>query len=571
MNRSHQSVLLALLLILLLGGGAVWWFGGTAAPAAAAGVTMDRSALDPSTDLGLPDSEVEAIDRTLAFPDEAPTTVAWPLEVDLTLVQRGSFETLTGVPPVGSGATASLRGNIYGPDGVGVRAIVSFSAGPNKGRVLTCDGSGSYGASDLYGGLGIVDIRTPAGRTAQREVLLREFNETPLTIGFGRPAAIYGTVIDRKGEPLQSASVIIDGREVLTDAEGGFHFPRVASGKVLAIVSKPGYARYREILPVTAGFVITREKLTFTLEAGASLALSIQEAVGDRGPALVYLIPSGGQRVNTVRGQRTFPWHLVNPIEVYPGGTTLVEDLPDGRVDVSLFHSGAVAKPATTAVRLQAGQERAQVLHIEKGQTISGTILKGGIPSSGVKVSLEAPHRTRATTDALGKRFDFLQGMVIGHIPAAHQVVHTDGAGRFVLTTSSVAPAFYLAAETTDGEWFVTRTVQPGAADLELELQPVDVERGSIEFALPGRFQGLPVQVRVQGAPRDEFELAAADTLVVDKLEQGTWRVDLTWNSQFVVKGRSVPVGREPGEVKAELPEGAIHGQNEFERKRTGR
>ncbi|MFT5052956.1 MAG: hypothetical protein ACI8QZ_004394, partial [Chlamydiales bacterium] len=360
----------------------------------------------------------------------------------------------------------------------------------------------------------------------------------------------------------------IDGSEVLSNAEGGFHFPRVASGKVLAIVTKPGYAMYREILPVTAGFVITEDKLTFTLEKGASLALSIQEILGERGVAQVYLIPSGGQRVNTERGQRTFPWHLINPVEVYPGGTTLVEDLPDGRVDLLLFHSGAVAKPTTTATRLRAGQERAQILHMENGPRITGIVLKGGTPVAGAKVTLEAPHRARATTDALGKRFDFMQGMVMGHVAAAHQVVQTGSDGRFMLTTSGNARAYYLSAETPDGEWLATRTVEPDVPELELELRPVDRVEGSLELDLPGRFQGLPVRVRVQGAPRDKFELNAADMLVVENLEQGTWRLDLAWNGNYLIKGRSVAVGREPGEVKAELPDGAIHGQNSLERKR---
>ena len=571
MTRSKQAALLALLLALLAAAGGAAWWSGRGAPASAAAVTLDRELPAPGAGGARPEVELESVTRSAEDLPESATTVVWPLEVDLTLVQRGTFETPANVAPIGSGATATLRGNIYGADGTGQSATITFTAGPNEGRVLTTDDEGAYGASDLYGGLNVVDIETAAGRRAQREVLMREFTETPLTIGFGRPAAIYGRVLDMAGEPIEGASVTIDGREALTDVEGVFHFPAVASGRVLAVVRKPGYATYREVIPVTAGFVITQDKLTFSLERGATLAVSILEQVGGRGPAKVWLLPSGGQRVNTSRGQRTFPWYLVNPVEVYPGGTALVEDLPSGRVDLVLFHSGAVATPQRTTVKLTGGRETAHVLHLEPGGQLTGRAVRDGEPVPRARVTLEAPHRTRATTDALGMRYDFMQGMVLSHLAPARQEVECDEHGRFALTTFKGARAYYLSAESPDGEWLGTRTVAPDSSDVEIELRPVDREKGLLEVLLAGRHQGLPVQVRVQGTPRDKFELAPHDPLVIADLERGTWRLDLTWNGEFVKKGHTVEIGAGRSEVEVELPEGAIEGQNEFERKRAGK
>ena len=573
MQRSNQALLTALLLLLAaLGAGLAWWSSRQGEQTADSAVVLDRQLSAPSAAGPRPETQLEAVDHTSALNEESDTTVVWPLEVDLTLVQRGTFETPPNVPPFGSGASASLKGGIFGQDGRGQAATVTFVAGPNEGRVLQCDSEGAYGASDLYGGLSVVEIKTPAGRTAQREVLLREFSETPLTIGFGRPASVYGRVLDVGGQPLEGASVTIDGRESFTDAEGVFHFVGVASGRVLAIVRKPGYATYREVIPITAGFTITQDKLTFSLERAAKLQISILEQLGSREAAQVFLIPSGGQRVNTVRGQRTYPWYLVNPVEVYPGGSTLVEDLPSGRVDIVLFHSGAMANPARRSVRLTAGREKAEVLHLEAGRQLRGRVVRGGEPVFEARVSLEAPHRTRATTEALGKRFDFLRGMVLSHVMPARQEVLTDANGEFLLTRfPNSTGAYYLAAETLDSEWIATRTVGVSDEELELELEPVAHETGSLEVGLEGRYQGLPIQVRIQGTPRDKFELAPRRELVIADLEPGTWRLDVSWNGRFIKKGLPVEITPSGAEVEAVLPEGAIHGQNEFERRRAGK
>ena len=553
MTRSRQTALLLLFLSLVAAGGALAWWSSREAPIEAGGLDIDRAAPDVSS-MPQASQELDAlVEREVQSTDD-PTTVVWPLEVDLRLIEHGTFEIPQGATPLASGANAEMKGNVYSPQGVGEQATVEFIAGPNAGRVLTCDADGAYGASDLYGGLSIVEIKTPTGRVAQREVLLREFAESPLTIGFGRPASVYGTVVDARNEPLADASVLLDGREMITDENGEFYFPTVASGKALAIVSKPGYATYREVVPLTAGFVVEPGKLSFRLERGASLEVSVQEAIGAREPAWVYVIPSGGQRVNSVRGQRTFPWYSVNPVRVFPGSSTLVEDLPAGRVELVLFHSGAVAKPRSVAATLTAGQTKSQILHLEPAQQLFGTVSSEGVPVARAHVRLEAPHRSKATTKALRKRHDFGREIVMPHVPAALQEVRSDEKGRFVFTTyPDSADIYYLTAETDDGRWRASRAVQLDEADLDIELEQVSSRLSSIEIAMPRRYQGLPVEVRVQGEPRAKYELAAVDPLKVAELEKGTWRLDLRWNGEYVERGATVVVADEPAQLEVRV------------------
>ena len=90
-----------------------------------------------------------------------PTTVLWPCRVELDLVQASYLPTEDSVPPIGTGRTARLSGRIGDATDQGVRAEVNFLAGPNAGRTLLCDATGSFGATNLYPGLAVVKITGP--------------------------------------------------------------------------------------------------------------------------------------------------------------------------------------------------------------------------------------------------------------------------------------------------------------------------------------------------------------------------------------------------------------------------
>jgi len=571
---SRTTLLLLLVLAASAVGGAAWFALLDSEPLPATPTQfegVERPALDEPVEQSLPPRDLAEPDSTERT-EPGATEVVIPLEVELTLVRRGAFERLDGMLPRGTGASAELRGAIYGGDSKGASATITFIGGPNAGRVLSTDMTGAFGATDLYPGLDIVTVRTSLGSLAQREVRLREGREEQLNVSFARPATVYGAVKDRAGEPIVAATVRLDGQETFTDDLGEFQFPRVAGGKALLIVDKAGYALYRETVPITAGRVVPKDRLTFVLAPAASLEVHVIETIGSRQAAKLYLIPSGGQRVNTSVGQRTFPWHLVNPVDVYPGGSVLIEQLPEGSVNMMLFHSGAVAKPRQSRIKLTPGRKRTQELHLEPAFELRGQVLKDGKPAVGAIVQLEAPNRAEATIEALQKHKDFGQGMVLPHLPAALQRVRTDKLGKFYLTAGEGrTKGFYLTAHTEDGEWSAGTIVQAESDELTLELKRVIDESGAIRVQLPGRYQALPIELRVQGEPRDPFNLAAADDLVVDGLERGTWRLTLRFDGEWLTPGQLLRITGDEAVYRCpRLPDGAIDGQSEEERRRAG-
>ncbi|MCP3914590.1 MAG: carboxypeptidase regulatory-like domain-containing protein [bacterium] len=580
----NKSTSLLVVLVLLVGGGAAlqWFLGGLDDGASeesdAVGMAPEEG---PPIEAVAPTGEPDGIARTDLVPStqatptvaDSETTVAYPLLVEVSLVRRGTFTPVEGVPALGSGANARIRGSVLAPNGSGLAATITFEHGPNAGRVLTCDSSGAFGASDLHQGYSVVRIEARGVGMSEREVLLRQLSETPLNVTFGRPASVAGIVKDRKGEPIVGATVRLDGGESTTDDEGTFYFPQVTAGAVLAVVKKPGYTMYRETVHLEAGGAIQRDRMTFTLLPAASLDVSIQERLGT-GPAQLYMFPAGGQPANTGVGQRSFPWHEVNPTSIPPGGSVSIDGLPDTSVTLVLFQAGAEAHPRMVNQRLYSGRKSSVVLHLKPSPVVRG-VVKGtdGKPVSRARVQLEAPHRSLATTKILQKRPTFNMEMILPHLPSALQEVQTDSRGRFALTAYDVLrDGVYLSAETQDGTQRGTLVVTSGAKEVELRLQPVSAEQGGLELKMAGRFQGLPVHVRINGTPDDPVVLPAGTELSLEELEAGTWRLDARWRGRYLVQNQlfDVAAGKR-SELALVLPRGALEGQTEDERRRAGK
>ncbi len=578
-SAPSKALLLVLVVLALISmGSGLWWMGrGRAGPpplvrpaeieASVPTQTSEPPIEEPRDELGEPADLAE---------EPAGTSVIWPLEVQLTLVAGTTFTREPGMPPPGSGATAALRGHVWGPSDEGLRARIHFTAGSNKGRELVCDAEGAFGSTDLYSGLNIVRIETPVGFSAEREVRLRSRQEELLNIGFGRPAAVFGSVLDMQGKPLGGAEVTLDGHSATTDVEGVFYFPQVAGGMPLATVRMPGFALYRESVPITAGRTIEKNQLEFRLAAEAKLEIVLEGAAGSvRSPALVYLFPIGPQRVNTLRGQQTFPWHLVSPIELYPGGSQIVDGLADGHVLLATFRPGAIAEPTAVKVRVYEGRTTQQVVRLTPGPALRGRIVRAGKGVDGARVRLEAPNRQSASEIVLRKDPEFAQELVFPQLPAGMQESFTDAEGRFQLTLyPDVSTGYYLTAETTDGLWRAGRAVSIDETEgIELELERTTQTTATLRLGLSSRFQALPVAIRIMGAPRDPFELGPRDEeLAIDGLEPGTWRVDVTWHGQRLLENILVEVGEDTDPKHfIKLPPGAVDGQTAEERRRAGR
>jgi hypothetical protein len=503
-------------------------------------------------------------------PGTETTTVILPLEVELSLSSRASVPRTGDMSPFRAGAVAGIQGVITGRAGKpAAGATVEFVAGPNVGRVLVADARGRYGATDLWQGLSTVLV-SAEGAVSERRVRLGRLARTPLSVDFGATAYVGLTVKDSMGQPLEGAEVRVDGTVGYTDAEGLAAFPNVTVGKVLTNVRKEGFVRIERELSLARGAVVKPDQNDYTMRRGATLVVNVRHGGSTSVPAQLYLMPagaSGGADGGTTLAE--FPWHSVSPIEVMPGRSVTINDLPEDTLYMRVFHPGSRAEPPTSHVRLHVSQPTQFELRLGAAPTVIGKVLREGKPVEGVKVTLEAPDRDFVTTASLDKKPMFALEMVLPHMPSAYQQTVTDGRGSFTLTAyQGIADGRYLVAESADGRWRAAQVLNASGTEVVLHLAEVPAKGGALEIEFPGQFQGLPIELRVDGRPRDPFVLRPGVPLVIEDLEHGTWRVHALWEGQDVIRRQALEIGAETTKLTGTLPEGALKGQTEDERRR---
>ncbi len=468
----------------------------------------------------------------------------YPLEVDLVLLQEG--EPLGPGQEIRSGAKAALRGHLHTDEGKALVGSVQFLAGANKGREIPCAVDGSFLVTDLYPGLSIVRVNSGSGRYSVREVRLAQLSTTLLNIAFGvrSSAQVRGRVVDPFGKAVGQAEVKVDGQMATTDDQGYFETYRITAGRILIEIKANGYARYRETLPISRGANIPRERLTFTIEPEAFLDIEISGNVGANEPALVYLFPSGGQRVNKQRGQRTFPWYAVNPVIVQPGRVATVSGLPKGHVTVMTFKSGALAKPARRNVNLNANRRAALKVSLTSGPSVQGQAKIDGKPAPGATVRLESLDPTATSMHALGRRPSFKMEMVFDLLPAAIQTTKTDSRGRFQLTTNPDIDSEYLLVITSaDRRHRLVKRLTQLEGNLNVDLAPVIPGKGELQIEWNGGGKSLPYRVRQAGEVAQREVLPPGEVLRLPDLTKGLWRVDVSYNGRFLERGQRFWVG----------------------------
>jgi len=569
-RRARNALLVVLATTLVAGiGGAAWWIlrSGPAAPPA---VDLHAPLDLPAPSAPAPHGEGQ---RTLELAeDDAPeyqsleTTVVFPLEVVLVLVRASSNPQADGAPALGSGATATLVGSVNDQKGVGVRAQVRFVAGSNRGRTLYADSLGRFGAERLYPGLSVVAITGPGIPGSQREVRLRPLRETPLNISYARPARVFADVMDKDAMPIADALVTFDGQAARSGEDGGVEFASVAAGEVLVLVEKPGFASLRQTLNIVGGSTLERGKLKFRLDPGASLQVSITDALNAGQEALLFILPESAD------GERKFPWQNVNPVRIWPGGTKIIEDLPEARVSLRVYHAGAKSKPAKRSVELRPGKRESLDFGLEPAPIVTGVVTDGGAPAENAIVRLEAPDRTAAMLSVFGESsYLFLESDVLPDLPPAMQEGTTNAKGEYQLSAGEdVAAVRYLTALSRDGKRVAHAVLKTGDVRADLALAPAQGGAGELAIQMRDRIQPLPVEVTVEGTPRDPFTLAPGRDLRIADLPEGSWLVTVRWNDAVLTKDQPLEIAGETRLFVA-LPEGAIVGQDEETRRRAGK
>src|SRR5262245_33276878 len=177
----NRPVLTVLLVALPLGVGAFLWLASHGAERGSEHKLPPLSAEAPEESGPLAELIPPPVVRTPSGP--VATTVLWPAKVELELLEARFLPKEDGIPPVGSGAGARLSGRVSGIDDNGVPAEIHFIGGSNAGRVLHADPDGRFGATDLYPGLSVVEVRGAGTLGSRRELRLRRGQETLLNVG----------------------------------------------------------------------------------------------------------------------------------------------------------------------------------------------------------------------------------------------------------------------------------------------------------------------------------------------------------------------------------------------------
>lgn len=262
--------------------GAVFYINDGGSARADGGSVAPRSSAASSEPMGSPEDALLIPEPILESRPEqtGASTVLWPLQLDLSLIEADFLPSEEGVVGVGSGATASLKGEITDRREQPVRAQVRFVAGTNEGRVLHANAEGFYGASDLYPGISIVEVSGRGIVGSRREVRLRQRQETILNISYSRPATVVGWVQDRQGEPILGARVRVDGIPLECDLDGAFSATNVASGvDVLLEIEHPDYVSKQFVVRLASGRRTQDDQMRFTMERGSSLRLDRKSVV----------------------------------------------------------------------------------------------------------------------------------------------------------------------------------------------------------------------------------------------------------------------------------------------------
>lgn len=564
-QRTHLVSLVALVLCALVGG--VWWITHRAPPRQPAELARVQEPPQPA-EIERASAELErapANDGAVEF-GSLETTVVFPLEVELEILRARFRPEAPGVPALGSGSNAAVKGRIVGPDTRGARAEITFVGGTNTGRVLHTDGNGAFGANDLQPGISVVTVTGPGLVGAQREMLLRPERETQFNVGFVRPSRVAGTVYDHEGKPLSEAAVTFDGQLAHTDETGVFELQAVAPGEVLVIVEKPGFAAYRELVTVQFGTKIEKEKLQFRLQRAARLQVNVPDRMNSTEQAWFYLLPEADG------SQRRFPWHLVNPQRIWSGGSLTIEGLPTGTYSARLFQAGAEAAPKVAAVSLGAGETAIVDFHLAPAKVVQGIVRDRGRTEAGIVVRMEAPDRTQANLTVFQREsYLHLENDVFPNLPTAVQEVVSNGQGEFTFSAhEDVSAVRYVTATSKDQRRFAFVVVKPGDTHVELELVPIEDGQSELRLATNARHQALPLVVTVNGAPRDQVLVPPGRDVRIGGLQRGTWVANVRWNGEWILKSAAIDLD---GEVTRDvvLPEGAIAGQDADTARRAGR
>lgn len=294
--------------------------------------------------LGLGDYVVQAALRNGSREAEARVSLSGQREVHRDLLFGGGL-TLSGRVLLNGEPLPQTTVAVAGLD-VAVR------------RQVECAYDGTFRLEDLEAGRYRLDASNRRERLAHNQDI-EVYADQDLLVEIAT-VRVSG-VVTAGGEPLPDALVALHRQmgpgavregslfTVGTDAEGGFRFSRLVSGRYQVTVKKDGFAPFEEMLDLTADL----EGLRYALDPAAGLALSVRLGSGRR-PPFVHLA------VFDTAGRPL----LVESRKVDGAGTAFFPTVPAGEWELLVGAPGG----APARVRVSVPDEPAEVVLADAGR-----------------------------------------------------------------------------------------------------------------------------------------------------------------------------------------------------------
>ncbi|MDX2021829.1 MAG: carboxypeptidase-like regulatory domain-containing protein [Deltaproteobacteria bacterium] len=315
----------------------------------------------------------------------------------MRLRQRASLKAILWAPPVlcllavachkrpavTPATPGSVEGKVTATHGVSLHGLKvalrrANTVGGTLSAATTTDASGRFRVAPVAPGQYIIECEI-AGRSASVGLVVQPGETLRTVLRLQDPARLTGRVLDRKGNPVPSALVLVwpsgqgttQAQESVTSEQGTFVFEQLFPGNLSVLVQAAGIGSVK-LDPVS----VPSRPLVINLDG---VGLSIEgSVVGPKGPEPQATVRLGGAGLRSARTTETdtqgrFRFHGLGPGEY------------------ALRAGTVVLASSTRAVTVADADVTGEPLRLGPGEVISGNVIDGARkPLGGARVVVQA-------------------------------------------------------------------------------------------------------------------------------------------------------------------------------------
>jgi hypothetical protein len=448
----------------------------------------------------------------------APAECEWELAMaSVAMEGAASAPPPAGTPPeFDASSDCRLAGRIVAH---GARATLALRSGMDAGRRVEVGEDGTFEIHGLAPGR--VVVRIEAGpQVAERMVELSAAGSDPewLELDFAATGSALVRVFDHLGNPVEGASLRLDGGEARTDADGRARLERAPLGRAWCEAIHGEHARRGfalQVVPESSTQVEERVELA----PGSHVEIAVEGDFGDARLAVVVVptVAKGGPS----EAQLSVPWWTFEPLQLARGDRHWLGQLPSGRHIVVPYLDGVRQRGKHAIVDLPVGRLRVARLVLERPACDP---LAGGPSCEGAdRLAWRALDRWKKSAEDYELEAHSAGRLGLPASIGVAGVVRSDGSGRWC------APRHLLERGASLG-WVACGERASTGLVLGPGLEPFGAPRpaaaSGLVLQLPRELGDAWVRLRVDGAVRGALQVPPDGRLELPGL-RGLWRARL--------------------------------------------